>query len=134
MTDSRNRNRLRLFSLGFLTLFLELALIRYLAGTIWNLGFFPNLVLLGVFLGMGTGFVAHQYLSRRGAERAFAAVPLAMLGLVVLVQRLHPSVPGFDEKLGEIGGEVFFTATAAPHGTINYLLFPLWLGAEPEGE
>ena len=27
----------KLFSMGFLTLFLELALIRYLAGNIWNL-------------------------------------------------------------------------------------------------
>jgi hypothetical protein len=31
-----------LFLLGFLTLFLELVLIRYLAGSVWNLGFFPK--------------------------------------------------------------------------------------------
>ena len=41
-------------------LFLELVLIRYLAGNIWNMGYFPNLVLLGVFIGMGLGFVCHQ--------------------------------------------------------------------------
>ena len=34
------RRALSLFLLGFLTLFLELVLIRYLAGNIWNLGFF----------------------------------------------------------------------------------------------
>ncbi len=119
----------RLFTLGFLTLFLELVLIRYLAGTIWNLGFFPNLVLLGVFLGMGTGFVGHQFLSRSAAERSLAAVPVALLALVLLVRFLHPSVPGFDRESGEIGGEVFFTATDAGQGSINYLLFPLWLGA-----
>jgi spermidine synthase len=129
MTDADHPSPFRLFALGFLTLFLELALIRYLAGTIWNLGFFPNLVLLGVFLGMGTGFVGHRFLSRRGAELAFAAVPVAMLALVLLVQFLHPSVPGFGQEAGEIGGEIFFTSTDARHGAVNYLLFPLWLGA-----
>lgn len=39
---------------GFLALFLELVLIRYVAGHIWNLGFSPYLVLLAAFLGMGT--------------------------------------------------------------------------------
>src|SRR5688572_15193042 len=51
--------RTQLFALGMGTLFLELALIRYLAGNIWNLGYFPNLVLVAVFVGMGLGFVGH---------------------------------------------------------------------------
>lgn len=37
---------LKLFFMGYLTLFVELALIRYLAGNVWNMGYFPNLVLL----------------------------------------------------------------------------------------
>lgn len=54
------RTRLKLFSLGFLTLFLELVLIRYLAGNVWNLGYFPNLVLIAAFVGIGIGFAFHQ--------------------------------------------------------------------------
>src|SRR3990172_7430009 len=76
-------NGWRLCLLGFLTLFLELVLIRYLAGNIWNLGYFPNLVLLAVFFGMGIGFVLYT----------------------------HPVVPGLDTWNGEIAGELFFTAT-----------------------
>ena len=44
---------LKLFLLGFLGLYLELGLIRYLAGSVWNLGYFPNLVLIAAFMGMG---------------------------------------------------------------------------------
>jgi hypothetical protein len=44
--SARSAAGVKLFSLGFLTLFLELALIRYLAGNIWNLGYVPNLVLI----------------------------------------------------------------------------------------
>jgi hypothetical protein len=116
----------RLFLLGFFTLFLELLLIRYLAGSIWNLGFFPNLVLLGAFVGMGTGFVCHPLLAERASRALFGAVPLALLGLVGFVHFLHPSVPGFESVSGEIGGEVFFTSTA-DHARTNYALFALWL-------
>ena len=43
IADEPNRaNAVRLFLCGFLILFLELVLIRYLAGNIWNLGYFPN--------------------------------------------------------------------------------------------
>src|SRR5262249_32644211 len=47
----------RLFFAAFLMLFLELVLIRYLAGNVWNMGYFPNLVLMGVFIGMGLAFL-----------------------------------------------------------------------------
>ena len=49
-TDARSQGPSRLFALGFLTLFLELTLIRYLAGNNWNLGYFPNFVLNPVFM------------------------------------------------------------------------------------
>jgi uncharacterized membrane protein len=52
----------RLYWLGFLTLFLELVFIRFLAGNVWNLGYFPNLILVSVFVGMGLGFVGHRLL------------------------------------------------------------------------
>src|SRR5690349_1694357 len=56
----------RLAGMGFLTLFLELALIRYLPGNIWNLGYFPNLILIAVFIGMGLGFMFHHLVEARG--------------------------------------------------------------------
>ena len=56
LNKAASRNAVNLFFLGCATLFLELVLIRYLAGNIWNLGYFPNLVLMAVFVGMGLGF------------------------------------------------------------------------------
>ena len=70
---------IRLFFLGFLTLFLELVLIRFLAGNIWNLGYFP------VFLGMGTGFVFHRYLS----DSASGCISQAAVYVLLFLGRLR---------------------------------------------
>ncbi len=48
---------IRLFLLAFLTLYLELALIRYTAAEVLYLGYFSNFVLISVFLGIGVGFL-----------------------------------------------------------------------------
>lgn len=101
----------RLCLLGFLTLFVELVLIRYLAGNIWNLGYFPNLVLLAVFFGMGIGFVLHHHLSPRVSAWLHPAASLILLVLVGFVRFEHPVVPGFNTWNGEVAGELFFTAT-----------------------
>lgn len=45
-------NAIKLYLLGFLTLFLELVLIRYLAENIWNVGLFQDLVLVAAFAGV----------------------------------------------------------------------------------
>lgn len=119
----------RLFLLGFLTLYLELVLIRYLAGSIWNLGFFPNLVLLGAFVGMGVGFVFHQNLSAAQSRRVFEAVAPGLLGLVVFVALFHPKIPGFSERAGEVGGELYFTFLPESNVESSYAPFLLWLGA-----
>jgi SAM-dependent methyltransferase len=101
----------KLFLLGFLTLFLELVLIRYLAGSIWNLGYFPNLVLIGVFVGMGLGFVTHHHVGERTSGRLFHAAALLVATLVVAVAVLRPAVPGFSGSQTDVGGELFFTGT-----------------------
>ena len=100
----------KLFLLGFLTLFLELVLIRYLSGNIWNLGFFPNLVLLGAFLGIAIGFVFHHYLSDRVSKILFWYFPLALMLLILIVHFFRPYMPGFKDMTGEFGGELFFTS------------------------
>ncbi len=115
----------RLFLLGFLTLFLELTFIRYLAGSVWNLGFFPNLVLLGAFLGMGTGFVFHNLIPEKRSPWFFRLAAVAILVLVGFVYWKHPAVPRFTNWAGTVGGEVFFTNTPPEARDVNYLPFAL---------
>jgi len=117
----------RLFLCGFLVLFLELVLIRYLAGNIWNLGYFPNLVLLSVFVGMGVGFLLHHTIPERISPAVFQAAAFVLLLLVVLVKYVSPSVPGFDQLFGHVGGEVYFTATPKKSGaSTSFFLFGVW--------
>jgi len=115
----------RLFLLGFLTLFLELALIRYLAGNVWNLGFFPNLVLLGTFIGMGTGFVFHHFIGKNLSHWLFILSAFLLLILVLFVGYFPLSVPGFGRWQGNIGGELFFTSTPEKIES-NLWYFVLW--------
>src|SRR3954470_17015324 len=100
------RPAVRLFFAAFLMLFLELVLIRYLAGNIWNLGYFPNLVLLSVFIGMGIGFAFHHRVSEHRSPMAFASVPWILFGLVFFAMALRPVIPGFGAS-DDLGGELF---------------------------
>src|SRR6185295_15057949 len=121
-----NNNSLKLFLLGFLTLFLELILIRYLAGNIWNLGYFPNLVLLAVFVGMGSGFVFHQRLSQKSSAWVFQMAIILLVALVAFLYWKRPAVPGFGRGLGEVGGEIFYTATPVKKEQISWISFASW--------
>ena len=105
------RRPAQLFLLGFLTLFVELALIRYLPGSIWNLGYFPNLVLLAVFVGMGLGFVFHARAGAKASAWIFNGAALLLLALVAFVYFRRPAMPGFGQFAGDIGGELYFTNT-----------------------
>src|SRR5215467_6092742 len=101
----------RLFFAAFLMLFLELLLIRYLAGNVWNMGYFPNFVLMGVFIGMGLGFVCHQSVPERRSPLLVQGAACLLAFLVIALYYKHPTVPGFSQWLGSIGGEVYFTAS-----------------------
>jgi spermidine synthase len=103
-------NGLRLFLLGFLTLFLELALIRYLAGNIWNLGYFPNLVLISVFIGMGLGFVFHNYVNNKVSNILFQTAFVLILLLAAIIFLRNPFVPGFGKWYGNFGGDIYFSS------------------------
>jgi hypothetical protein len=105
------RPAVRLFFAAFLMLFLELVLIRYLAGNVWNMGYFPNLVLMGVFIGMGLGFVCHQSVAERLSPVLVQGAACLLALLVIFLYFKHPTVPGFSQWLGSIGGEVYFTAS-----------------------
>ncbi len=98
-----------LFCLGFVTLALELILIRVLAANIWNLGFFPNLVLLAVFIGMGCGFLFHHRISDRRSPVVAGAATWVLLLLIALVTWFHPGIPAAGTSVLAIGGELFST-------------------------
>lgn len=113
----------RLFLCGFLILFLELALIRFLSGNIWNLGYFPNLVLLAAFVGLGAGFLAHERFAR--PHEWFTGVPILVLALIVGVYVLRPGVPGFATNDGLLDTELFWTIHNKATNPL-WALFALW--------
>ncbi|HUD19979.1 MAG TPA: spermidine synthase [Patescibacteria group bacterium] len=96
--------RVRLFLVSFLTLFLELALIRFIPANIELVGYFSNLILLGAFLGIGIGL-----LSTKRTTRFFTYFPwlLALLLISVMVFKMKITVdsPGalFFKGLQEDG-------------------------------
>lgn len=117
------RPAVRLFFIAFLMLFLELVLIRYLAGNVWNMGYFPNLVLMAVFIGMGVGFVCHQSVSERRSPVLVQGAACLLALLVIFLYYKHPIVPGFSQWLGSIGGEVYFTASPGAASAWDAWLF-----------
>jgi len=74
----------RLLARSFLSLFLELALIRWTSSNIYYLGYFTNFVLLASFLGIGMGFL----LARRRFD-LFSLAPFC-LGVYMLIARSIP--------------------------------------------
>ncbi len=70
------RLALELALASYIALFQELALIRWLPGQVRVLAYFPNLVLLSAFLGLGLGCL------RAGRRSLLPAWPLCLLALV----------------------------------------------------
>ena len=68
---------LRVFSVSFLVLFLEIALIRWLPSNIRLLSFFSNFILLASFLGIGLGCLLADI-----RARLFAWFPIVLLAIV----------------------------------------------------
>src|SRR5205807_4978905 len=103
-------DRLRLFLLSFLLLFVELVLIRWTAAHILYLSYFTNFVLLGSFLGIGLGFL-------RPRERLFRISPLLLAALVAYVYFL-------PTKLSHAGGNLIYFG-AHTGGAPIWLALPL---------
>lgn len=107
--------RVRLVTLAFLMLFVELALIRWLGANVLYLSFFSNIVLLGSFLGVGLGFL---WAGRRDVPLLRFA-PLT-LGALVLFVHFVPV------KVVSSGGDlIFFGAELVPDGPPRELMLPL---------
>src|SRR5215470_2113797 len=124
------RLAVRFFFAAFLMLFLELLLIRYLAGSVWNMGYFPNLVLMAVFIGMGLGFICHQSVSERFSPMLVQGAAFLLALLVIFLYCKHPLVPGFSDWMGSIGGEVYFSSgpgTSSASAWDAWIFFGLFL-------
>jgi Spermine/spermidine synthase domain len=100
-------DRLRLVSLSFLLLFVELALIRWTGSNIVYLSYFSNFVLLGSFLGIGIGF-----LRARARLQLFPLAPVALALLVAFVHRFHVQIDRSSSQLIFFGGA--FSRTGLP--------------------
>jgi hypothetical protein len=87
----RRAHAARLAGYSFLILFIELALIRYIAAYVRIFGFFVNFVLIATFLGMGVGLL------RAKANRWLPTLSLlALFGAVKLFNVL--TIRGTDDK------------------------------------
>jgi SAM-dependent methyltransferase len=78
---ARRTTGIRLAGYSFLILFIELALIRYVAAYVRVFGFFVNFVVIAAFLGMGVGL-----LRSAAATRLRWVAPPALLVLLGLVK------------------------------------------------
>lgn len=74
---------LKLLAASFLSLFVELLLIRWIPSTVHVVGFFNNLVLIGCFLGLGMGMAA-AIDERLAARRALLRLTFAVVLLGVM--------------------------------------------------
>jgi len=100
--------------ISFLSLFLELALIRWTGSNIFYLGYFTNFVLLASFLGLGIGFL----LARRRFD-LFALVPL-LIGLFLLVAR---SVP-VSANVPSSAALIFYQSGQSQYSVPAYVVLP----------
>ncbi|QMU56032.1 MAG: hypothetical protein GKS04_02410 [Candidatus Mycalebacterium zealandia] len=102
-----------------------------MAGNIWNLGFFPNLVLISVFIGLGAGFISHSLFSKKTSDVLFDLTAPAVCLFVFLIYIVSPGVPGFGQEAASFGGvgheEVFFSAGIGKESVRESIfLFPFW--------
>jgi Spermine/spermidine synthase domain len=106
-------DRLRLVTLSFLLLFLELALIRWAGSNVLFLSYFSNFVLLGSFLGIGIGF-----LRASKPRNLFPYAPLALAALVAFVRF-------FPVKIRTTGSDLIFFGSLERSGPPRYLVLTI---------
>lgn len=75
-----NNDRLKLAMISFVSLFLELVIIRWLASEVRIFAYFKNLPLFAAFLGLGAGFLIAP--SRRNY---FRYTPICLLAAVLII-------------------------------------------------
>ncbi|HXN62729.1 MAG TPA: hypothetical protein VN886_19945 [Acidimicrobiales bacterium] len=103
----------RLVTLSMLTLFLELALIRWTAANNVHLANIPNFVLLASFLGIGVGF-----LLARSSRNLFRLTPAALAVLVAFALI-------FPVKLVTLRGPNEFQGLSGHHPVSQWVSLPV---------
>jgi len=96
-----------------LMLFLELALIRWLGANVVHLSYFSNFVLLGSFLGIGTGFLISR---KTWSVLPWAAPLLAILVVITLV---------FPVSIQRQGSDVIYFTAMRVSGPPAWLALPV---------
>ena len=112
---SPRETALRLFLTSFLVLFVELLFLRWIPANIRYIGFFPNFLLIGSFLGIGLGIMA----GRSGRSLRIPLFPMLLFGLVAVVAnaQLNVQLHTADELVFGLGSN--------PHAAdVNYLVLP----------
>ena len=107
------RSPWRLVTLSMLTLFLELALIRWTAANNVHLANIPNFVLLASFLGIGVGF-----LLARSSRNLFRLAPAALAVLVAFALI-------FPVKLVTLRGPNEFEGLSGHHPVSQWVSLPV---------
>ncbi|HEV3305270.1 MAG TPA: hypothetical protein VGZ91_02420 [Candidatus Sulfotelmatobacter sp.] len=115
----------RLLLASFLTLFAELAFIRWIAVEVRVFAYFKNLALLLCFVGFGLGCAL------AGKKARWKSALLAFLGLLLVVRmpwRGAELLEGLSESLGG-AGDVAIWATGNNSSWLQYLIAALVAGA-----
>ncbi len=115
---------MRLFLVSFVLLFTELVLIRWIPANVTYVGFFANFLLIGSFLGIGTGLL----LGRRFNGDQWGRFPIGpflpllfLVALVVMRAQLNVQLRSSNE--------IFFgLAENRTAADINFLVLPLVVG------
>ncbi len=108
-------NRSVIFFASFLTMLLELALIRFMAASIPSVGYFTNLILLGCLFGISIGFFSAKF------SRRLLPYSLFALCIYLLAIRLFP----FDIAITS-QDQIFFKGLQDQAASIpSTLLLPL---------
>ena len=92
-TIKRRHNFAYLFWISFISLFLELALIRWIGTEVRIFAFFKNIVLISCFVGLGIGFSLKRF-------RAGLLGPIILI--TVIAALIHPSVQVSGISIGKI--------------------------------
>jgi hypothetical protein len=122
VTSVRLAPRPRLLALSFLSLFTELALIRWAGSNIVYLAYLSNFVLLASFLGLGLGFLLA---GRRVRLFQYLLPMLGVFVLAVLAGGLSIQVPTSGDVIFFTGGQSVLTA---PVGAVLPIVF-VWVAA-----
>ncbi len=110
-----------LFLISSLSLFFELAVIRWLSGEIRIFAYFQNLALLAAFLGLAIGFGLVG--KGRGNKFAFPALWGVFVVLVLAVNKVDESKPIFNPA----SEDIFFWNTASAPFWSSLVIFLAFL-------